>query len=105
MSMQASMPSSVQPDAPVAEAAPRNPNPTWGHVIGSVFAVVFDLIMVFLVGGYAVAYLTGNIKDGEFHLSGGPVGILMLVLFAYFIICLKFFGGTLWQHTLRVARR
>jgi|SRR5215468_5918145 len=106
MSMQASMPSPAPSDVAVAQAAPSpKANPSWGQVLASVFAVVFDLIMVLIVGGFAIAYLTGNLKGGEFSLSGGPAGMLLLVVFAYFIICMKFFGGTLWQRTLRVGRR
>ena len=101
MSMQASMPTEV----PAAKPATRRPNPTWREVLASVFAVVFDIIMVFIVGGYVIAFLTGNLKGGEFNLSGGSAAMLMLVVFAYFIICMKYFGGTLWQRTLGVGRR
>jgi len=106
MSMQASMPSPAPSEVPVVQAAPGpKANPSWGQVLASVFAVAFDLVMVFFVGGYAIAYLTGNIKNGEFNLSSRPAMLLLVLIFAYFIICMKFFGGTLWQRTLRVGRR
>ena len=76
----------------------RKPVATWRKVL----AAVLDVIMVFVAVGYAVAYMTGNLKDGGFELNGGPAFIVFAAIAAYFVVFVKFLGGTLWQRVLGV---
>jgi hypothetical protein len=67
-----------------------------------VIAAVLDFVMVLFAAGYAVAYMTGNLKDGGFELNGGPALIVFAAIAVYFVVFAKFLGGTLWQRALGV---
>jgi len=89
-----SMPASTQSEL-------RKPAATWRKVL----AVVLDFIFVYFITGYAVAYLTGNLTDGGFDLKGGPALMVFAVIALYFVVFIKFLGGTIWQRVLGVSRR
>ncbi len=76
----------------------RKPVATWRKVL----AVVLDFIFVFFIAGYAVGYLTDSLTDGGFDLKGGPALIVLAVIAAYFVVFIKFLGGTIWQRVLGV---
>ena len=71
---------------------------TWRKV----FAAILDFFTVFLVGGYAIAKLTGNTTEGGFQLNGLPALVLFAAMIAYFVIGSKYAGGTIWQRILGV---
>jgi len=76
----------------------RKPVAVWRKVL----AAVLDFICVFMVAGYAIGYLTGNLTDGGFDLKGGPALIVFALIALYFVVFVKFLGGTLWQRALGV---
>ena len=65
-------------------------------------AAVLDFIFVFAIAGYAVGYTTGNLTDGGFELKGGPALIVFAAIALYFVVFIKFLGGTVWQRVLGV---
>lgn len=73
---------------------------TWRIVI----AAIFDFITIFFAAGFAIAYLFGGLTEDGFKLTGASALLLFAVIFAYFIIGNRFFGGTLWKHILRARR-
>ena len=76
----------------------RKPVAAWRMVL----AVVLDFFSVFMVAGYAVGYLTGNLTDEGFDLKGGPALFVFALIALYFVVFIKFLGGTLWQRVLGV---
>ncbi len=69
---------------------------TWRKVV----AAILDFLTVFFAGGYAIAYLTGNLTKEGFSLQGGPALILITILVVYFVVGSKYLGGTIWQRAL-----
>jgi len=70
---------------------------TWKVVI----AAILDFLLVFLVGGYAIAKLTGGVTESGFELNGLPA----LALFALVAVCFhgaKRVGGTVFRALLRI---
>jgi hypothetical protein len=65
-----------------------------------VLAAVLDIVCVFAVGGYAIGWLSGDLSDGGFELKGGPAFILFGVIALYFVVFIRFLGGTPWQRLL-----
>lgn len=65
---------------------------TWKVVI----AAFLDFILVFFVAGYAVAFFTGKIVDGGFHLTGVPA-LIVFALIALYFWGMKRLGGTLFK--------
>ena len=63
-------------------------------------AAVLDFLSIFFVGGYAIAYFTGDIGAEGFKLSGIPALILFVLIASYFLIVTKYLGGTIWQRLL-----
>ncbi len=63
---------------------------------------MLDFIFVFAIAGYAVGYTTGNLTDGGFELKGGPALIVFAAIALYFVVFIKFLGGTVWQRVLGV---
>jgi uncharacterized RDD family membrane protein YckC len=64
-----------------------------------------DFWILFVVLGYAVAWLTGNISDdGGFHLSGWPAAAAFALMVAYFWIGWCYAGGTLGDRIFRIRR-
>ena len=77
------------------------PPPTWKIVT----AAILDFILVFLVGGYIIAKLTGNTNDQGFQLEGMPALALFTLMIVYFVVGNRFFRGTLFKHILGTAKR
>ncbi len=73
---------------------------TWKVVL----AAILDFLLVFLVGGYLIARLTGGITESGFALSGGPALALLVLIIAYFW-GMKRVGGTLFQRLFGLAGR
>lgn len=67
-----------------------------------VLAVVLDFIFVFFIAGYAVGYLTGNLTNDGFDLKGAPALIVFAAIAVYFVVFIRFLGGTIWQRVLGV---
>lgn len=81
--------------APPAATAPVA---TWRKVL----AAILDFVFVFAIGGYVIAYLTGNLTEEGFSLNGGPAFVLFAVVILYFAVFTRYLGGTVWQRLLRV---
>lgn len=65
---------------------------TWKVVL----AAILDFFLIFFVGGYVIAALTGGTTEGGFNLNGLPAVILIALIILYFWGA-KRFGGTLFQ--------
>jgi hypothetical protein len=61
-----------------------------------VTAAILDFLLVFLIGGYVIALLTGNIVNGGFQLNGWPALLLFALVILYFW-GMKRIGGTLFK--------
>jgi hypothetical protein len=72
----------------MAEEKPK----TWKVVL----AAILDFFLVFLVGGYVIAALTGGLTGGGFALSGGPALALFALVIVYFV-GMKRLGGTIFK--------
>lgn len=72
----------------MAEERPK----TWKVVT----AAILDFLFVFVVGGYLIALLTGNIVNGGFQLNGLPALLLFALVILYFW-GMKRLGGTLFK--------
>jgi hypothetical protein len=71
---------------------------TWKVVL----AALLDFALVFALGGYLVALLTGSVTETGFQLTGGPA-LLWLVLAVGYFWGLKRAGGTLFQRLFGIA--
>ena len=71
---------------------------TWKVVI----AAILDFFLVFLVGGYIIAKLTGNTTDGGFQLNGMPALALFALVILYFWGMRKV-GGTVFKRVFGIA--
>jgi len=69
-----------------------------------VTASILDFFTAFAVVGYAVAALTGNMKDGGFTLNGWPAVVWFALIVAYFFIGRRYAGGTLWDRVFGIRR-
>lgn len=49
-----------------------------------VLAAILDFFLVFIVGGLAIAYLTGASTEDGFRLKGLPALALFVLIFLYF---------------------
>jgi hypothetical protein len=85
------MPISTQPAA-------YKPVPGWRKVL----AAALDFMFAFFIAGYVVGYLTGNLTDDGFQLKGGPALIVFAAVAIYFVVFIRFLGGTIWQRLLGV---
>lgn len=65
---------------------------TWKVVL----AALLDFLLVFMVGGYVIAKLTGGTTEGGFQLNGWPAIALFVLVIAYFW-GMKRVGGTLFK--------
>ena len=83
-----------------AVSEPNAPKPvaTWRKVV----AAILDFIFVFMIGGYVISYLTGDLTEEGFSLKGGPAFILFAIIIIYFVVFTRYLGGTIWQRLLRV---
>jgi len=66
-----------------------------------VIAAILDFFTIFIVGGMAIATLTGDTTGAGFKLDGIPALILFALMIAYFVIGSRYLGGTLWQRILK----
>lgn len=71
---------------------------TWKVVI----AAILDFFLVFLLGGYIIATLTGNMTEGGFQLNGLPALVLFAVVILYFWGMRKV-GGTVFRRLFGIA--
>lgn len=69
-----------------------------------VLAFILDLLMSFVLLGYAIGLLFGGATDNGFSLEGWPAFLLFAAVIAYFIVFNKFLGGTIWKRILGVVR-
>lgn len=83
-----------RPAEPASGAA--KPISTWRKV----FAAILDFLTVLIVGGYAIAYLTGGTTADGFELNGAPAFALFALIVLYFVIGGRYLGGTIWQRLL-----
>ncbi len=67
-----------------------------------VIAVILDAIFVFAIGGYVIAYFTGDTTAEGFKLEGAPALLLFAIVILYFIVFMRFLGGTVFQRLLGV---
>jgi uncharacterized RDD family membrane protein YckC len=74
----------------------RKPPALWRKVL----AAILDFLFVFVIAGYAIASLTGNVSDGGFNLNGVPAFLLFAIVVLYFVIFTRYLGGTVWQRLL-----
>ncbi|MDP3958575.1 MAG: RDD family protein [Pseudorhodobacter sp.] len=74
---------------------------TWKIVV----AAIFDFLLVFLVGGYLIAIMTGDATDGGFELTGAPALLLFALVIAYFVVMNKWLGGTVFKRLFGIAGR
>ena len=75
--------------------------PKKASTLRRVAAGILDFFTIFAVGGYIIGKLTGNTTEAGFELNGFPALILFALIIAYFVICSKYLGGTLWQRILK----
>jgi len=61
------------------------------------FAVCVDILISFMGFGYIIGLITGQTSSSGFKLSGLPALFLLVLIFAYFFLSKKYFGGTLGQ--------
>lgn len=81
--------------------AEENTVATWRIVL----AFVLDLIVSFLVIGYVIAALTGNLSEGGFEMNGAPALVTFALVIVYFIAMGRYAGGTLFQRLLGARRK
>ena len=62
---------------------------------------MLDFVFAFYLAGYLVGYVTGDLADGGFELKGVPALIVFALIAAYFVVSVRFLGGTIWQRVLR----
>lgn len=86
-------PAMSEPQAPKPAAKPVA---TWRKVV----AAILDFIFVFMIAGYAIAYLTGDLTEEGFSLKGGPAFMLFAIVIIYFVVFTRYLGGTVWQRLL-----
>jgi hypothetical protein len=85
-------------EATMSQSTPSQPKraSTWRKVL----AIFLDLIFVFVIGGYAIAAFTGNTTSEGFKLEGAPALLLFGLVILYFIVFIRFLGGTVFQRLL-----
>jgi len=80
----------------MSEVLTAKPVATWRKVV----AAILDFFFIMFLAGYLIGYLTGNLNDGGFNLTGGPALLLIAVVVLYFVIFRRYLGGTLFQRLL-----
>ncbi len=75
------------------------PAPQWKVIL----AFVLDLILAFVVFGYVVAAVSGNLDGGSFQLEGGLALLVFALVIAYLVLGHRVLGGTVFQRVLRIA--
>lgn len=71
---------------------------TWIVVLAS----IFDFLLVFFVGGVAIAYITGASTEGGFRLKGLPALALFALIYLYFW-GLGRSGGTVFERLFGIV--
>jgi DMSO reductase anchor subunit len=79
----------TMPDSPATVS-------TWRKVL----AAILDFITIFVVGGYAIAKLTGNTNESGFQLNGVPAIVLFVAIGLYFWLGGKY-RFRLWKRILK----
>jgi hypothetical protein len=69
-----------------------------------VAAAILDFLMLFFIGGFAIASLTGGLTSNGFKLQGAPSLVLLAIIAVYFFVCRRYAGGTLWDRIFRIQR-
>lgn len=69
-----------------------------------ILAFILDFLTIFFVGGYLVASVLGGRTEDGFQLNGIPALVLFALMIAYFVVCNRYLGGTLWKHLLKARR-
>ncbi len=77
------------------------PPPTWKIVT----AAILDFMLAFVVIGTIIAKLTGNMDGIGWNLTGTPALALLALIAVYFVIGNRIFGGTVFKHVLRTAKK
>ena len=73
--------------------------PTWKRVLVG----ILDIITAFLVFGFLLGWLTGNLSEtGGFELNGGPAIMLFGLIIGYIVAGNLLFGGTLWKRVFHI---
>ena len=72
---------------------------TWKVVL----AAILDFVLVFAVGGWGIARLTGGTTEGGFQLNGWPALALLVLIVLYFYGMGKWGGGTLFRRLFGVV--
>jgi hypothetical protein len=67
-----------------------------------VLAAIFDFFLIFMVGGFAIAYLTGASTEGGFRLKGLPALALFALIFLYFWAMGRS-GGTVFERLFGIV--
>ena len=67
-----------------------------------ILAAILDVFTAFIVFGFLVAFLTGDITSNGFALNGWPALVLFALIIVYFWAGKKYFGGTIWKRILKV---
>lgn len=65
-------------------------------------ADVLDFFTIFIVGGFAIARLTGNVTPEGVELYGWSGWLHTAVVVAYFWLGRCYLGGTIWTRILRI---
>ncbi|MGB8814663.1 MAG: RDD family protein [Paracoccaceae bacterium] len=73
--------------------------PMWKRIV----AGILDFLLVFLVGGYAIAKFTGDTTEAGFELNGAPALVLFALVIGYFVVFNKFLGGTVFKRIFGIA--
>lgn len=69
-----------------------------------VTAWLLDFLLVFMVGGFVIAYLTGNVNNQGFQLTGLPALGLFALIILYFW-GMKRMGGTLFKRLFGIVEK
>ena len=67
-------------------------------------AALLDFLTIFLAAGFGIAALTDDINKHGFDLSGWPFTALLALIVAYFWICRRYLGGSIWDRIFRIPR-
>lgn len=84
----------------MSDANPAAVPATWRIVL----AFLLDFVTAFFVFGFLVAKLSGGMTPDGFQLQGAAALALFALVIAYYVICNRFLGGTLWKYILKARR-
>ena len=73
--------------------------PTWKRVLVG----ILDIVTAFLVFGFLIGWLTGNLSESAgFVLNGVSAIVLFGLVIAYIVLGNVLFGGTIWKRIFRI---